>query len=191
MPNALEIGVDVVRPGEVRLGACVRRWRCAAVQSALLIRAEVRYKPSSPASGKQQGSENESRRHHRQSTPTCCRRKTIRLLAKESPRVAPRLIAQGDGSTIMEIAGKVVQRPMPRECWDPRPAARRHGQATVSTCRRSCATVHTFFYDEEPSLARRLRRAAERSDRGDSGAPSRPLRGPRHPGLAGAATGGG
>ena len=40
---------------------------------------------------------------------------TIRLLGRESPRVAPKLIEQADGSVIMEIAGKVVQRPMPRE----------------------------------------------------------------------------
>ena len=33
---------------------------------------------------------------------------TIRRLAMESPRVAPKLIAQADGSTTMEIAGKVV-----------------------------------------------------------------------------------
>ena len=43
---------------------------------------------------------------------------TSRRLARESPRVAPKLIAQADGSTTMEIAGKVVQRPMPPECWD-------------------------------------------------------------------------
>ena len=53
----------------------------------------------------------------------------IRRLGKESPRVAPKLIEQPDGTTIMEIAGKVVQRPMPREMLGPRPAARRHGQA--------------------------------------------------------------
>jgi aminocarboxymuconate-semialdehyde decarboxylase len=76
---------------------------------------------------------------------------TIRLLGKESPRVAPKLIARGDGSTIMEIAGKVVQRPMPRECWDLdlRLADMDRYGVDMQTV---CATVHTFFYDEEPAL---------------------------------------
>ena len=43
---------------------------------------------------------------------------TIRLLGKESPRVAPKLIPQPDGSIDMEIAGKIVQKPMPKEIWD-------------------------------------------------------------------------
>ena len=77
---------------------------------------------------------------------------TIRRLGKESPRVAPKLIQQPDGSTIMEIAGKVVQRPMPRECWDldlRLADMDRHGVDMQAVC----ATVHTFFYDEERSLA--------------------------------------
>lgn len=77
---------------------------------------------------------------------------TIRRLGKESPRVAPKLIQQADGSTIMEIAGKVVQRPMPRECWDldlRLADMDRHGVDMQAVC----ATVHTFFYDEERSLA--------------------------------------
>jgi aminocarboxymuconate-semialdehyde decarboxylase len=76
---------------------------------------------------------------------------TIRRLGKESPRVAPKLIAQADGSTIMEIGGKVVQRPMPRECWDldlRLADMDDHGIAMQAIC----ATVHTFFYDEEPAL---------------------------------------
>jgi aminocarboxymuconate-semialdehyde decarboxylase len=77
---------------------------------------------------------------------------TMRLLGKESPRVAPKLVAQGDGSTIMEIAGKVVQRPMPRECWDldlRLADMDKHGVDMQAVC----ATVHTFFYDAEPALA--------------------------------------
>ena len=77
---------------------------------------------------------------------------TIRRLGKELPRVAPKLIQQADGSTIMEIAGKVVQRPMPRECWDldlRLADMDRHGVDMQAVC----ATVHTFFYDEERSLA--------------------------------------
>jgi aminocarboxymuconate-semialdehyde decarboxylase len=65
--------------------------------------------------------------------------------------VAPKLIAQADGSTIMEIAGKVVQRPMPRECWDldlRLADMDRHGVDMQAVC----ATVHTFFYDQEPAL---------------------------------------
>jgi aminocarboxymuconate-semialdehyde decarboxylase len=76
---------------------------------------------------------------------------TIRLLGRESPRVAPKLIEQADGSVIMEIAGKVVQRPMPRECWDldlRLADMDKHGVAMQAVC----ATVHTFFYDAEPAL---------------------------------------
>jgi aminocarboxymuconate-semialdehyde decarboxylase len=75
----------------------------------------------------------------------------IRRLGKESPRVAPKLIEQPDGTTIMEIAGKVVQRPMPRECWDldlRLADMDKHGVDMQAVC----ATVHTFFYDAEPAL---------------------------------------
>lgn len=76
---------------------------------------------------------------------------TIRRLGKESPRVAPKLIQQADGATIMEIAGKVVQNPMPREGWDldlRLADMDRHGVDMQAIC----ATVHTFFYDAEPAL---------------------------------------
>ena len=76
---------------------------------------------------------------------------TIRRLGQESPRVAPKLIEQ-DGTTIMEIGGKVVQRPMPREGFDLDLRLRdmdRHGVAMQLVA----ATVHTFFYGEEPALA--------------------------------------
>ena len=75
----------------------------------------------------------------------------IRRLGKESPRVAPKLIEQPDGTTIMEIAGKVVQRPMPRECWDldlRLADMDKHGIDVQAVC----ATVHTFFYDADPAL---------------------------------------
>jgi aminocarboxymuconate-semialdehyde decarboxylase len=77
---------------------------------------------------------------------------TIRRLGRESPRVAPKLVDQPDGSTNMVIAGKVVQRPMPRECWDldlRLADMDKHGVDMQAIC----ATVHTFFYDEEPALA--------------------------------------
>ncbi|MEW6451481.1 MAG: amidohydrolase family protein [Pseudomonadota bacterium] len=77
---------------------------------------------------------------------------TIRLLGKESPRVAPRLITQPDASIDMEIAGKIVQKPMPKEIWD-------HDLRLADMDRHGvdmqlvCATVHTFFYNEEVPLA--------------------------------------
>jgi aminocarboxymuconate-semialdehyde decarboxylase len=76
---------------------------------------------------------------------------TIRRLAKEAPSVAPKLVEASDGTINMEIAGKVVQRPMPRECWDldlRLADMDRHGIDMQAVC----ATVHTFFYDREPAL---------------------------------------
>ncbi|MFL4985786.1 MAG: amidohydrolase family protein [Xanthobacteraceae bacterium] len=75
---------------------------------------------------------------------------TIRLLGKESPRVAPKLVHE-NGATIMEIAGKVVQRPMPPEVYDLDLRLRDMDQHAV-TMQLVAATVHTFFYDEEPAL---------------------------------------
>ena len=76
---------------------------------------------------------------------------TIRRLARKLPRVAPKLIAQADGSMIMDIAGKVVQRPMPRECWDLDLRLADMDKYGVDM-QAVCATVHTFFYDQEPAL---------------------------------------
>src|SRR5262249_51464334 len=76
---------------------------------------------------------------------------TIRRLGKESPHVAPKLVAQAGGDTVMEIAGKVVQRPMPRQCCDldlRLAEMDRHGIDMQAIC----ATVHTFFYDQQPAL---------------------------------------
>jgi aminocarboxymuconate-semialdehyde decarboxylase len=76
---------------------------------------------------------------------------TIRLLGKQSPRVAPKLITEPDGAIIMEIAGKVVQRPMPRQIFDldlRLSDMDRHGVDLQAVC----ATVQTFFYGEEPAL---------------------------------------
>lgn len=75
---------------------------------------------------------------------------TIRLLGRESPRVAPKLIEE-NGATIMEIAGKVVQRPMPREIFD-LDLRLRDMDANGVTMQLVCATVQTFFYGEEPAL---------------------------------------
>jgi aminocarboxymuconate-semialdehyde decarboxylase len=76
---------------------------------------------------------------------------TIRRLGRESPRVAPKLIEQTDGLTVMEIAGRVVQSPMPRECWDLDLRLADMGRHGIDM-QAVCATVHTFFYDVEPAL---------------------------------------
>jgi len=78
-------------------------------------------------------------------------RETIRLLAEQSPRVAPKLVDR-DGEPMMEIGGRVVQRPMPPEAYDLDLRLRdmdAHGVAMQVVA----ATVHTFFYDEEAALA--------------------------------------
>ena len=75
---------------------------------------------------------------------------TIRLLARESPAVAPRLVDE-NGATIMLIGGKVVQRPMPREILD-LDLRLRDMDAHGVRMQLVCATVQTFFYDREPAL---------------------------------------
>src|SRR5262245_9375928 len=76
---------------------------------------------------------------------------TIRRLGKEVPRLAPKLVAKGDGSTVMEIAGRVVQNPMPREGWDLDLRLADMDKHRVDR-QAICATVHTFYYDQEPAL---------------------------------------
>lgn len=73
------------------------------------------------------------------------------LLAKESPRVAPRLIPQADGSTIMEIDGKVVQNPMPPEIHDI-DLRLRDMDANGVDIQLLSNNVALFFYGEEPAL---------------------------------------
>jgi len=75
---------------------------------------------------------------------------TIRLLGRESPRVAPKLM-EADGVTIMEIAGKVVQRPMPRQILDLDLRLADMDRHAV-TMQLVGATVQTFFYGEEAAL---------------------------------------
>src|SRR5262249_3939020 len=75
---------------------------------------------------------------------------TIRLLAKESPRVAPKLIRE-NGATIMEIAGRVVQRPMASAVHDV-DLRLSDMDAHGIDMQLVCATVQTFFYHEEPAL---------------------------------------
>ena len=75
----------------------------------------------------------------------------IRLLAKQSPRVAPKLVRQADGSFIMEIAGKVVQNPMPPEIWDIDLRLRDMDAHRVDMQVLS-NNVATFFYGEDFDL---------------------------------------
>lgn len=75
----------------------------------------------------------------------------IRLLGKESARIAPKLIRQDDGSFIMEIAGKVVQNPMPPEIWDLDLRLRDMDAHRVDVQLLS-NNVATFFYGEESAL---------------------------------------
>src|SRR5450756_3033026 len=42
----------------------------------------------------------------------------MRLLAKQSPKVAPKLTNIDARGGTLEIDGKVVQHPIPREIWD-------------------------------------------------------------------------
>jgi aminocarboxymuconate-semialdehyde decarboxylase len=78
-------------------------------------------------------------------------RETMRLLAKESPRVAPVLIEQGDGSLDMTIAGRLVQRPMPRQMFelDLRLADMDANDVDMQLV---CTAVQTFFYHEDAAL---------------------------------------
>lgn len=73
------------------------------------------------------------------------------LLAKESPRVAPQLTKQPDGSTIMTINGKVVQNPMPPEIWS-LDLRLRDMEAHRVDMQILSNNVALFFYGEEPSL---------------------------------------
>jgi aminocarboxymuconate-semialdehyde decarboxylase len=76
---------------------------------------------------------------------------TMRLLGKESERVAPKLIEQGDGSLDMEIAGRLVQRPMPRQIFD-LDLRLAEMDANGVDMQLVCSAVQTFFYGEEASL---------------------------------------
>jgi aminocarboxymuconate-semialdehyde decarboxylase len=76
---------------------------------------------------------------------------TMRLLGRESPRVAPRLIEQPDGSLDMEIAGKLVQHPMPRQIFD-LDLRLAEMEAHGVDVQLVCSAVQTFFYGGEASL---------------------------------------
>jgi aminocarboxymuconate-semialdehyde decarboxylase len=73
-------------------------------------------------------------------------------LAKESPKVAPVLKDVNERGGTLEIDGKVVQQPHPREMWDM--ALRlRDMDANAVDVQVLSPTVFTFFYGQEPSLA--------------------------------------
>jgi aminocarboxymuconate-semialdehyde decarboxylase len=76
----------------------------------------------------------------------------MRRLAKESPKVAPVLKNVTERSATLEIDGKVVQQPHPREIWDV--ALRlRDMDANAVDVQVLSPTVFTFFYGQEPNLA--------------------------------------
>ena len=76
----------------------------------------------------------------------------MRLLAKESPKVAPVLKGRGTPKATLEIDGKVVQDPMPSEIWDVGLRLRDMDANGVDVQVLS-PTVFTFFYHQEPKLA--------------------------------------
>lgn len=75
----------------------------------------------------------------------------MRLLAKESPKVAPVLKRRGTPQATLEIDGKVVQDPMPSEIWDVDLRLRDMDANDVDVQVLS-PTVFTFFYGQDPAL---------------------------------------
>jgi aminocarboxymuconate-semialdehyde decarboxylase len=71
----------------------------------------------------------------------------MRLLGKESPKVAP--VLKGD---TLEIDGKAVQHPHPREIWEV-DLRLRDMDANAVDVQVLSPTVFTFFYGQEASLA--------------------------------------
>ena len=91
----------------------------------------------------------------------------IRLLAKQSPKVAPKLTNLDARGGTLEIDGKVVQHPLPREIWDLGLRLRDMDANDVDVQVLS-PNVFTFFYGHEvaltqaapPSRTRRSRRSS-------------------------------
>lgn len=75
----------------------------------------------------------------------------MRLLAKESSKVAPVLKSAGRLNATLEIDGRVVQNPMPAEIWDVGMRLRDMDANEVDVQVLS-PTVFTFFYAQEPGL---------------------------------------
>ena len=76
----------------------------------------------------------------------------MRLLAKESPKVAPILKDRGTPQATLTIDGKVVQDPMPSEIWDVDLRLRDMDANDVDVQVLS-PTVFTFYYSQDPALA--------------------------------------
>ena len=76
----------------------------------------------------------------------------MRLLAKESPKIAPVLKGVGKPQAILEIDGRVVQDPMPSEIWD-LGLRLRDMDANGVDVQVLSPTVFTFFYHQDPKLA--------------------------------------
>jgi aminocarboxymuconate-semialdehyde decarboxylase len=77
----------------------------------------------------------------------------MRRLAKESPKVAPVLKNLDERTATLEIDGKVVQQPLPREIWDV-DLRLRDMDANAVDVQVLSPTVFTFFYGEDAALAR-------------------------------------
>jgi aminocarboxymuconate-semialdehyde decarboxylase len=77
---------------------------------------------------------------------------TMKLLAGISPRVAPIMKnISRDSAEVLEINGKVMQRPVPRGLWDVEWRLREMNENDVGMQLLS-PTTQTFFYDEEAEL---------------------------------------
>jgi aminocarboxymuconate-semialdehyde decarboxylase len=77
---------------------------------------------------------------------------SMRLLAKESPKVAPVLKGKGTPQATLTIDGKVVQDPMPSEIWDV-DLRLRDMDANGVDVQVLSPTVFTFYYGQDPALA--------------------------------------
>ena len=75
----------------------------------------------------------------------------MRLLAKESPNVAPVMTRRGDPACKLTVGGAVVQDPFPRELWDTEQRLRDMDAHGVDV-QVLAPTVFTFFYQHEPAL---------------------------------------
>jgi hypothetical protein len=76
----------------------------------------------------------------------------MQRLAKESPSVAPVLKCLNARDATLEIAGKVVQQPLPREIWDVGLRLRDMDANQVDVQVLS-PTVFTFFSGHDAALA--------------------------------------
>jgi aminocarboxymuconate-semialdehyde decarboxylase len=79
-------------------------------------------------------------------------KEAMRLLAKESPKGAPVLKNPDAPNATLEINGKVVQQPLPREIWDVE-LRLRDMDANAVDVQVLSPTVFTFFYEQDAALA--------------------------------------